>query len=105
MPPWPWSMGYMKPLSTVIGHTSSATLDIYAHVTDEMRSAAARKIDREIGRMRPLEKPPHPGPGRPRPRRNSSPTGARGESRAQDVSPKSTTTCGRTATPQCDRTG
>ncbi len=61
MPPWPWSMGYMKPLSTVIGHTSSATtLDIYAHITDEMRQRAAVKIDQGIAEVevKPQEKKP-----------------------------------------------
>ena len=53
----------VKTLSTVIGHTSSATtLDIYAHVTDEMRSAAARKIDREIGRGEAAGEAPSSGP-------------------------------------------
>ena len=38
-------------LSTVIGHVSSSTtLNIYAHVTDEMRQTAARKIDQGIGK-------------------------------------------------------
>ena len=41
----------IKTLSTIIGHVSSSTtLNIYAHVTDEMRQAAARKIDRGIGK-------------------------------------------------------
>ncbi len=36
----------VKTLSTVIGHVSSSTtLNIYAHVTDEMRRTAAMKID------------------------------------------------------------
>lgn len=40
-----------KTLSTIIGHVStSTTLNIYAHVTDEMRRTAAAKIDRGIGR-------------------------------------------------------
>ena len=39
----------VKTLSTVIGHVSSATtLNVYAHVTDEMRRKAADKIDRAI---------------------------------------------------------
>ena len=33
-----------KTLSTMIGHVST-TLNIYAHVTDEMRRTAAAKID------------------------------------------------------------
>lgn len=41
----------VKTLSTVIGHVSSSTtLNIYAHITDEMRQTAARKIDRGIGK-------------------------------------------------------
>ena len=37
----------MKALSTIIGHVSSSTtLNIYAHVTDEMQRTAAAKIDR-----------------------------------------------------------
>ena len=41
----------VKTLSTVIGHVSSSTtLNIYAHITDEMRRTAAVKIDRSIGK-------------------------------------------------------
>ena len=44
----------VKTLSTVIGHVSSSTtLNIYAHITDEMRQTAARKIDQGIGRVEP----------------------------------------------------
>ena len=44
----------VKTLSTVIGHVSSSTtLNVYAHVTDEMRRTAAVKIDRGIGRVEP----------------------------------------------------
>jgi len=40
----------IKTLSTIIGHVSSATtLNVYAHVTDDMRKSAAEKIDRGIG--------------------------------------------------------
>ena len=40
----------VKTLSTIIGHVSSSTtLNVYAHVTDEMRRTAAVKIDRGIG--------------------------------------------------------
>ena len=40
-----------KTLSTIIGHVStSTTLNIYAHVTDEMRRTAAVKIDRGISK-------------------------------------------------------
>ena len=42
----------IKTLSAVIGHVSSATtLNVYAHVTDEMRQSAATKIDRAIARV------------------------------------------------------
>lgn len=39
----------VKTLSTIIGHVSSSTtLNIYAHVTDEMQRTAAAKIDQGI---------------------------------------------------------
>ena len=42
----------IKTLSTIIGHVSSSTtLNIYAHVTDEMRRTAAVKIDQGIGKI------------------------------------------------------
>ncbi len=42
----------VKTLSTIIGHVSSSTtLNIYAHVTDEMRRTAAVKIDQGIGKV------------------------------------------------------
>ena len=52
----------VKTLSTVIGHVSSATtLNVYAHVTDEMRQKAADKIDRAItGTEPPHEETPKP---------------------------------------------
>lgn len=41
----------VKTLSAIIGHVSSGTtLNIYAHVTDEMRRTAAAKIDRGIAK-------------------------------------------------------
>ena len=44
----------IKTLSTIIGHVSSSTtLNVYAHVTDEMRRTAAVKIDQGIGRAEP----------------------------------------------------
>lgn len=44
----------VKTLSAVIGHVSSeTTLDIYAHITDDMQRGAARKIDRCIGNKMP----------------------------------------------------
>ena len=46
----------VKTLSTVIGHVSSSTtLNVYAHATDEMRRTAAVKIDRGIGKADPQE--------------------------------------------------
>ena len=49
----------VKTLSTVIGHVSSATtLNVYAHVTDDMQRQAAAKIDRGIGKVEiPIENP------------------------------------------------
>ena len=42
----------VKTLSTVIGHNSvSTTLNIYAHITDDMRAAAAANIDRGIAKQ------------------------------------------------------
>ena len=44
----------IKTLSTIIGHVSSSTtLNVYAHVTDEMRRTAAVKIDQGIGKAEP----------------------------------------------------
>lgn len=44
----------VKTLSTIIGHVSSSTtLNIYAHVTDEMQRTAAAKIDQGIGKQPP----------------------------------------------------
>ena len=41
----------VKTLSTIIGHVSSSTtLNIYTHVTDEMQRTAAAKIDQGIGK-------------------------------------------------------
>lgn len=45
----------VKTLATIIGHVSSSTtLNIYAHVTDEMQRTAAAKIDQGIGKATPL---------------------------------------------------
>ena len=45
----------------IIGHVSSATtLNVYAHVTDEMRQSAAAKIDRAIAKVEPLPAPTVP---------------------------------------------
>ncbi len=47
----------VKTLSTIIGHVSAATtLDIYSHITDEMRRTAATKIDQGIGKRQPQNK-------------------------------------------------
>ncbi len=49
----------VKTLSTIIGHISSATtLNIYAHVTDDMQKQAAAKIDQGIGRAEAAESAP-----------------------------------------------
>ena len=46
----------VKTLSTVIGHVSSATtLNVYAHVTDDMQRQAATKIDWGIGKAETAE--------------------------------------------------
>ena len=88
----------VKTLSTIIGHVSSSTtLNIYAHVTDEMQRTAAAKIDRGIAKSEaaqevdtaPRNPPPSP----------SSPTRASAASPAPAVSARSTTTSGRAATP------
>ena len=51
----------IKTLSAVIGHVSSATtLNVYAHVTDEMRQSAAAKIDRAIAKVEPQQEPAIP---------------------------------------------
>ena len=40
----------------MLGHVSAATtLDIYAHITDDMQRAAAANIDRGIGKAAPQE--------------------------------------------------
>ena len=53
----------VKTLSTIIGHVSSTTtLNIYAHVTDEMQRTAAAKIDQGIGKCTS----PHPTETAPR---------------------------------------
>ena len=44
----------VKTLSTIIGHVSSSTtLNVYAHVTNEMQRTAAAKIDQGIGKKTP----------------------------------------------------
>lgn len=93
-----------KTLSTIIGHVStSTTLNIYAHVTDEMRRTAAAKIDRGIGKAE-TQKINHDAAPRKPARPLSSHTKASGASRAQAVSRRSLTTCGKAATPPSGRT-
>lgn len=51
----------IKTLSSIIGHVSSSTtLNIYAHVTDEMRRTVAVKIDQGIGKAEAAEAPTAP---------------------------------------------
>ena len=53
----------VKTLSAITGHVSAkTTLNVYTHVTDEMRRTAAAKIDRGIGKCEP---PDDPGEGVP----------------------------------------
>ena len=52
----------VKTLSAMLGHVSSATtLDIYTHITDDMRLTAAANIDRGIGKVAPQEDTSEPG--------------------------------------------
>ena len=52
----------MKTLSAMLGHVSAATtLDIYTHITDDMRLMAAANIDRSIGKAAPQEDTSEPG--------------------------------------------
>ena len=46
----------VKTLSAMLGHVSAVTtLDIYTHITDDMRLTAAANIDRGIGKAAPQE--------------------------------------------------
>lgn len=56
----------IKTLSAIIGHVSSATtLNVYAHITDEMRQSAAAKIEQAITKAElPPEKSSAPKPTR-----------------------------------------
>ena len=46
----------VKTLSAMLGHVSAATtLDIYTHITDDMRLTAAANIDSGIGKVAPQE--------------------------------------------------
>ena len=52
----------VKTLSAMLGHVSAATtLDIYTHITDDMRLTAAANIDRGIGKAAPQEGLSEPG--------------------------------------------
>ena len=52
----------VKTLSAMLGHVSaSTTLDIYTHITDDMRLTAAANIDRSIGKAVPQEDASEPG--------------------------------------------
>ena len=52
----------VKTLSAMLGHVSAATtLDIYTHITDDMRLTAAANIDRSIGKAAPQEDTSEPG--------------------------------------------
>ena len=52
----------VKTLSAMLGHVSAATtLDIYTHITDDMRLTAAVNIDRGIGKAAPQEDASEPG--------------------------------------------
>ena len=52
----------VKTLSAMLGHVSAATtLDIYTHITDDMRLTAAANIDRGIGKAVPQEDASEPG--------------------------------------------
>ena len=51
----------IKTLSTIIGHVSSSTtLNVYAHITDEMRRTAAISIEQGIGKAEVTEAPTVP---------------------------------------------
>ena len=52
----------VKTLSAMLGHVSAATtLDIYTHITDDMRLTAAANIDSGIGKAAPQEDASEPG--------------------------------------------
>ena len=58
----------IKTLSDIIGHVStSTTLNIYAHVTDEMRRTAAVKINQGIAKAVPTEADQAVAPRKPAP--------------------------------------
>ena len=88
----------IKTLSTIIGHVSSSTtLNIYAHVTDEMRRTAAVKIDQGIGKteLQAERVSQHLGILLPV---HSRPIKASGVRRGPDAAPRSTRSSGKAAT-------
>ena len=92
----------VKTLSAMLGHVSAATtLDIYTHVTGDMQTEAAAKIDRGLGNeVREESAQSEQGPAE-----DFQPVlGERPESPAPGASPRSTTTCSRAATPPPGRT-
>ena len=87
----------VKTLSTIIGHVSSSTtLNIYAHVTDEMQRTAAAKIDRGIVKSEAAQEvdtvPRNPPPS------TFQPTRASAASPAPAVSARSAKTSGKSDT-------
>jgi len=64
----------IKTLSTIIGHVSAkTTLNIYTHVTNEMRQMAAAKIDQGIGKCKPQDGTSPGGNGLPTPTSETRP--------------------------------
>lgn len=56
----------VKTLSAMLGHVSAATtLDIYTHITDDMRHTAAVNIDRGIGKAEASEEGMEPSTAQP----------------------------------------
>lgn len=56
----------VKTLSAMLGHVLAATtLDIYTHITDDMRQSAAASIDRGIGKVEPKQDDPAAAPAHP----------------------------------------
>lgn len=56
----------VKTLSAMLGHVSAATtLDIYTHITDDMRQAAVANIDRGIVKAGPKKKKGASAPSAP----------------------------------------
>ena len=95
----------VKTLSAMLGHVSAATtLDIYTHITDDMRLTAAANIDRGIGKAAPQEGLSELGQ-LPQPRRKSrewptsSPTWAASAGPVPAASARSTTIFSRDAIP------